>query len=185
MPKKSMTVLTIALSIAMIFAMAVPAHALKAGAVAFNATATLPDFPCDDAGGCDVTALGGDAFGAIAGTGPNGVTVCAAAAAGCAIGLGPAGIHYDEPPCVANEPIQGSASGQVQITGGLSVAAPQTPAILNINYVRIGVIAVITFTGGQLGAAVGVFVPGAGADCIPNNGPATVRVVGIGAVVDP
>lgn len=182
--KKSITLMTVVMVIALFFAMAMPANAAKTGAFAFNAVATLPDFPCGNPAGCDVDSLSGPAFGAIQGTGPGGVTACTTGAGACDLAEGPAGIHYDEPPCVAGEPLQGSASGQIQITGGQTLnGSAQTPLVLNINYVRIGVVAVITFPGGQ-GAAVGVFAPGAGADCIAGNGPATVRVIGAGVGTD-
>ena len=186
MSKKSMmTVLTVVMTVALVFGMSLPANAAQAGALAFNALATLPDFPCAGAA-CQVTSLSGPAFGAIVGTGPNGATACTTGAGACDISEGPAGITYDEPPCVAGEPLQGSANGQAQISGGQTLAgASQTPLVLNLTYIRVGVVAVITFTGGgQVGAAAGIFVPVAGADCVSGNGPATVRVIGAGAAVD-
>ena len=179
MAKKSMTLMTVVLAVAMFFGMSLPANAAKAGALVFVANATLPDFPCAGAA-CQVSSLSGPVVGAVVGTGPNGATVCAT----CTISEGPAGITYDEPACVAGEPLQGSAFGQAQINGGNSVAAAQTPLVLNIQYVRFGVVAIVTFTGGQLGAAAGLFIPGAGVDCVSGNGPATVQIVGVGAAVD-
>ena len=181
MAKKSMTLMTVVLAVAMFFGMSLPANAAKAGAVAFVANAVLPDFPCAGAA-CQVSSLTGPVVGAIVGTGPNGATACAVPL--CSLSEGPAGITYDEPACVAGEPLQGSAFGQAQVNGGTSVGAAQTPLVLNIQYVRFGVIAIVTFTGGQLGAAVGLFIPGAGVDCIPGNGPATVQIVGVGADID-
>jgi len=173
MVKKSMTLTTIALVFALIFGMALPANATRVGAVAFVATAQLPTFPCPS--GCQVSSLSGPVVGAIARTAPTGVTACAT----CTLSLGTAGITYTEPSCLLGAvPGTGNASGQADINGGTTVGGASTPLTLNLNYTRIGAIAVITFTGGQLGAAVGLFAPGGVPAC--DGSPLTVRIVGVG-----
>lgn len=178
MTKKLMILMTLALVIALVFGAAMPAGATRVGAVAFVATANLPAFPCP--AGCQVSSLSGPVVGAIARTAPTGVTVCAT----CTLSLGTAGITYSEPNCVAGEvPLQGSADGVATVNGGTTVGGASTPLDLNIHYVRIGALAVITFTGGQTGAAVGLFAPAGVPGC--DGSPQTVRIIGVGAAVGP
>jgi hypothetical protein len=179
MVKKSMTLMTVVMVVALIFGMALPANAVTAGAVAFVANATLPAFPCP--GGCNVSALGGPVAGVIAGTGPNGATVCAT----CNLSLGTVPLTYREPACVAGEvPATGTASGDVRINGGTAVLAPKTPLDLHISYTRVGAIAVVTFTGGQLGVAVGLFRPVAPAVPPCDGSGQTVQIVGAGVAAE-
>ena len=173
--KKFGMALTIVMAVAMTLGVAAPSNAAQVGAVAFVANAHLPQFPCP--GGCFVSTLSGPVAGVIAGTGPNGATVCAT----CTLGLGSAGLKYTEPNCVAGKvPATGSAQGDTDINGGTSVAAAQTPLTLHINYTRVGAIAVITFTNGQLGVAVGIFRPSSPAVPPCDGSAQDVQIIGAG-----
>ena len=171
-----------AVAAAAVFAFGVvpPANAVRSGAFAFGMTMVWPDVPCAGAA-CQVTSLSGRAIGAVVGTAPNGAAACAP---GCHLSEGPAGLIYDEPPCAAGQSLNGSATGHVQINGGISVGTPQTPMVVNISWIRLGVSTIITFSGGQLGVALAVFRSVSGFDCNTGNGPATVQLIGTGWIYD-
>jgi hypothetical protein len=175
------TLLTLVLALCLILATALPADASTTTVFMFNVHAHLPSFPCPSA--CNVSSLSGPFVGAIAGTGPNGVTVCAT----CSVGLSPTTVSltYREPACVLWEvSASGTASGDVTISGGSSVLGGHTPLILHISYVRIGAVATVTFKNTQIGVAVGLF-RATNPKIPPCDGSSQdVQIIGAGSVED-
>ena len=172
-------VMALLLVCVLVFGTGPAANATTAAAVELVMNAHLPEFPCPN--GCQVSSLSGKVNGALVGTASHGATICAN---NCQLTLGPAGLTYEEPPCfVGRLPATAGAHGDVQIIGGSNLRAAETPVVLHISYFREGVVAVITFTSGQLGVTVGLFrttsptIP-------PCDGSAQdVQIIGAGMVV--
>lgn len=181
---KTRTLIALVAVVAMM-AIIVPAHATISGNVDFTCEADLPLFPNtnpDIVGTCDGTATGGGS-----GTANDGDAYTVTG-----VGTLHAEFSYDEV-CTAGEPVAGTASGEVSITGLTAVKGDATltaDVTADFTWARTGTAADITLTNATIefsdgstasadmdGRAQAAFAPTSVPDCA-NPGPITAEVAG-------